>query len=150
MKKFLISTALLTMLVFSFSCISFADTLGNNTKKVTNTVGNVLSETANGAKNMVGHAENAVENGANNVKNATTNTAEKAGNTTRNVANSVTGAMTNMGNDNYDAQRTNADTTAFGMSTTAWTWIILGIVGAAIVGLVWYYGSQYEHTNYND
>jgi len=52
---------------------------------------------------------------------------------------------------NYTATRTATTNNNFlGMSDTAWTWLILGIVGAAIVGLVWYYGAQYEHRNYNN
>ena len=146
MKKFLISLSVLTMLVFTFSYISFADTAGNNTKKATNAVGNVLSGAANGTQNVVNNAKNAVENGANNVKNV----ASDIGNDVKETGNDVVGAMTGRNDNTYTAERTATDTQAFGMSTTSWTWIILGIVGAAIVGLVWYYGSQYEHRNYDN
>jgi len=70
-------------------------------------------------------------------------------NTTENVMNTTTQDTTNT---DYTATRTatNDDTGLFGMSTTSSTWLILGIVGAVILGLVWYYGSQYESRNYNN
>ena len=36
------------------------------------------------------------------------------------------------------------------MSDTMSTWLIMGLVGAVIIGLIWYYGAQYEHRNYDN
>ena len=50
----------------------------------------------------------------------------------------------------YNATKTSTNSNLMGMSSQSWTWLILGIVGVVIVGLVWYYGAQYEHSNYTD
>ena len=51
-------------------------------------------------------------------------------------------------NSNYTATRTaTTNQTFMGMSSTAWTWLIIGIAGIAIVALVWYYGSQIRTSN---
>ena len=39
-----------------------------------------------------------------------------------------------------------SSTLLFGLSSLAWTWIIMAITGAVIVSLIYYYGSQYENT----
>ena len=150
MKKFLVSTALLTILVFCFSYVSFADTIGNNTKHAMNAVGNTLADTATGAKNAITNTKNAVANGANNAKNTVADTSKNIANGAKNVTNSMAATLSNTGNNGYTAEKTATDTTAMGMSTTSWTWIILGIFGAVIVGLVWFYGAQYEHKNYDN
>lgn len=76
----------------------------------------------------------------NSTKNAVMNVGNAIGNGVKDVAN---GGM------DYTATRTSAENNAMGLSSTAWTWLILGIVGIVIVALVWYYGAQYEHRNYN-
>jgi len=99
---------------------------------------------------------------------ATTNMLQSAGNTLVNGTRSLTNGAKNLGNDimggidrmtddttttndDYTAQRTaTTGTGLFGMSDTMSTWLILGIVGTVIVGLIWYYGTQYEHRNYNN
>ena len=84
----------------------------------------------------------ATNDGMNNAKNAVMN----AGNT----VGTVTGTLDN-GRSDYTATRTaTTNDNLFGMSNTAWTWLILGIVGIVIVALVWYYGAQYEHRNYDN
>ena len=54
---------------------------------------------------------------------------------------------------NYTATRTAADEgTLLGMNATAWTWLIIGMVGIAIIALVWYYSMQHDtiDKNYED
>ncbi|MNT83899.1 hypothetical protein D3C72_2238390 [compost metagenome] len=69
-----------------------------------------------------------------------------------NTANTVTGTY----NEGYNAVRTStaeatdANNTLFGMSGTAWTWLILGIAGIIIIGLVWYYSMQVSSNKYED
>ena len=143
MKKKLLTVA--AILVFSiFSCtLCFA-----------NDAGQMLQDAANGVKNAVGGAENVVENAAggaaNTAKNATQgieNGMNNAGNTMKNTT-SNTRTNTNTG---YTATRTSTEPATFmGMTSTAWTWLIMGIAALAIVALVWYYGTQLRSSNYND
>ena len=113
------------------------------------------------ANNMMQSAGNAIKSAGNTLGNATTYTGNTIVNGTRNLSNDVMNGAENItndtdtlystNNDNYTAQRTAANGTGlFGMNNTMSTWLILGIVGAIIVGLIWYYGAQYEHRNYNN
>lgn len=109
-------------------------------------------------------ATNVLQSAGNTVKNAGTaigNAATQAGNAIVGEARIMVNGVENMtdyagtaygtNTTNYTAQRTaTTGTGLFGMSNTMSTWLILGIVGAVIVGLVWYYGAQYEHRNYNN
>ena len=70
-----------------------------------------------------------------------------AKNTTGTTAtNRTTTGTTNT--DGYTATRTTTGTrtTFMGMTSTAWTWLIIGIAAIAIVALVWYYGNQVNHS----
>lgn len=149
MKKFLVSTIIFSMILLCFSYISFADNLTNDTKNAMNNIGNALSNTSNNAKNAIQNIENNVENDAMKAKNTIVSGSENVANDVKSTTNGVVGTMENT-NDNYTATRTATDTSFLGMNPTAWTWAILAIVGIAVVGLVWYYGSQYEHTDYSD
>lgn len=124
----LFSTILLAFaLGFSFSPVLAAD--GNMS-----TAGNTIKDAAEGARNVVQGAitgtENVVEKGADSVKNATGNMENSAKNSTA--------------NGNYTANRTstNGQVKIAGMTTTAWTWLIVAILGALIVALVYYYAKQ--------
>ena len=149
MKKFLVSTIIFSMILLCFSYISFAANLTNDTKNMMNNVGNAIANTSNAAKNAVQNAENTIESGVLNAKNTIVNSSENVTNGVANAAKTVVGNADNA-NTNYNATRTSTNTGFLGMSATNWTWVILAIVGIAIVGLVWYYGSQYEHTDYSD
>ena len=92
-----------------------------------------------------------------NVKSAKLNGVEctvKKGKVSQNNNNNNNNSEMN-GNDRtnsntYIATRTSTTDSRFmGMNATAWTWLILGIAGIAIVALVWYYGSQMR-TNHDD
>lgn len=149
MKKYFISLAIFSLILFSFFSISFANNLTNDVKNAAGNVGNALANTSNDAKGAIKKAEDTVENGANDIKNAISNTAGTVTNGTENTVADMSGTLTN--NDTYTATRTSATNSGFlGMSSISWTWLILAIVGIAIVALVWYYGSQYEHTNYDE
>lgn len=108
------------------------------------------TEALNSTKNAVMNVGNAIGNGVKGVANGAANLGKDAMNTTQSAGNSIVGA-TSMNNDgmDYTATRTSSTSNAMGLSSTAWTWLILGIVGIVIVALVWYYGAQYEHKNYN-
>ena len=131
------------------------------------------SEMVDGIRNMVGGAENSIENAGqglmngtkdaiNNGKNMIENTADNIGNGIQNIGNEmqdddntdISGMTTDTNNNNdYTAVRTandgNSNGTFLGMNPTIWTWVIIGVIGAAIVALVWIYGKQHEE-NYND
>ena len=85
------------------------------------------------------------------------NMTQRVENGAQNTANQAGNVMQGTMNDGYNATRTATDTDAgvgastfMGMSATAWTWLIMGIAAAAIVALVWYYGSQVRSSNYDD
>ena len=149
MKKKLLIVA--TILVFSICLctLSFA-----------NDAGTMLQDAANGVKNAVGGAENVLENTAGGAANTAKNATQGIENGMNNVGNSMSNTMTNItsnaktNNDTgYTATRTSTATepaTFMGMTSTAWTWLIIGIAALAIVALVWYYGTQMRSSNYND
>lgn len=156
-KKLLMCSAILIIAIFSFN-VSFAN--------------NMLQDAANGVRNVVGGAENAVEGAVQGVSNATRNATSNLENGANNVSNDMmnngnidntTGDnnnnnkresnMTSMAGttNNYTATRTaTTDNTFMGMNSTAWTWLILGIAGIAIVALVWYYSTQTRSSNNYD
>ena len=149
-KKIFVALAILTIGIFSFS-ICFA----NND--------HMLEDAANGVRNVVGGAENAIEDGARDIANTTKGATGAAENSMDNATGMTENTNNNNNNNNsemngndrtnsntYIATRTSTtDSRIMGMNATAWTWLILGIAGIAIVALVWYYGSQMR-TNHDD
>ena len=136
-KKMLVIFAILTIGIFSFS-VCFA-----------NNDGSMLQDAANGVRDAVGGAENAIEDGAKGIANTTKGATGSAENAMENKDNSgMTQNNNRTNNSNYTATRTaTTNSTFMGMSSTAWTWLIIGIAGIAIVALVWYYGSQIRTSN---
>lgn len=142
-KKIIVSLTVLIAIVFAFT-ICFADDFGNG-----------VENAANGVRNFVGGVEDTVENAAMDVSNASKDA-------TGDVENTMSGnengngmmGMTNGDNgDNgdYTATRTGTDEgTIMGMSSTAWTWLILGIAAIAIIAVVWYYSMQFTNNNHNN
>ena len=140
------SLLILTILI-SFSTISFA----NMSNDVKNTVNGATNTVIDGAQNLtedvrkgIGNAEDAIENGARNIGNAITD-----------GANDVMGTNNNNNNNNNDDNSDNANGTAYTATrttaaditgatrtTSMWTWIILAVAAAVIVGLVWYYAAE--------
>ena len=141
MKKFIISSVLVISLIVSSYTVFAANTTTGN---VMSNVGDKMQNVAEGARNAVSNMENGIENSAKNAKNTITGATGNMENSAQNTTNSIMNTM----NGNYTAERTAGDVTVLGMSTNTWTWLIIGIVGAAIVGLVWYYGAQYEHKDF--
>lgn len=115
-------------------------------------------------------ASNSIENGMKDIGSETKDSWNKIGGAVQNVGDNAKSAMDNMGDkaksmmniddnkdnnndDNYQATRTSSMTdnnNLFGMSSTTWTWFILGIVGAVIVALVWYYSYEQTNTRHNN
>ena len=152
MSKRMFSTILIvTLFIISLCSYSFAasDTM-NQAKDAVMNAGNSIGSAAVTAKNAVVDGAKDITNGASTVGKDAVNTTEDAGRDGMNVLGD-TASVLDDGDRDYTATRTaTGDSNLLGMSTTTWTWLILGIVGIIIVALVWYYGSQYEHRNYNN
>lgn len=151
-KKILITISifcLLMMTLCSFTLAANNDMV--NAKNAVMNAGNSVGNAVVSAKNAVVDGAKGITNGATTLGKDAANTTQNLGNDARNTAGAVAGSLDNNNND-YTASRTatNADSNLLGMSTTTWAWLILGIVGIVIVALVWYYGAQYEHRNYNN
>lgn len=145
MKKKLYITLFTILAILTFS---FSYTFAANNIAVVDGIRNVVG----GAENVMEDAGNGIVSGIRNVTSAGQNTME---NVTGNMDNKTMGSMTT-DNDNYTATRTTTrmatDTTTgtfLGMSATMWTWLVMAIVGIAIIALVWMYAKQNNHS-YND
>ena len=126
-KKFFVLSALLIGLLAISTSHAFANTNMVNTvehaaQNVTSAAGNMLNTGINATKNTVNNIDNGAKRTGNAIIAGTTNNNNKTG--------------------NYNATRTNTNATWLGMNSTAWTWLIMGIVAVAIVALVWFYARQ--------
>ena len=104
-----------------------------------------LNNIKNGVQNMAGDAGRAMEgmkNGAENMARDVGNGVRNVGEATKNTVND----MTNTGDRGYTATRTSASNTNAGLND-AMVWIVLGVTGAIIIALVWYYGRQTTHSD---
>lgn len=139
-KRFLISLVIAVLAIFSFS-VCFAN--DGNTG---------LRTAANDVRNFVGDVEDTVENATLDVSNASKDVTGGVENTMSNVGNNMNnGIFSSAGaTNNYSATRTSTDDVAMGMSSNAWTWIILAIAAIAIIAVVWYYSMQFTNTNRHD
>ena len=102
------------------------------------------------AENMMQSAGNAVRNVGNAIGNAAVNTRDTIVGGTENLAGDVRNGVNDMTRDDTATRTATDNTGLFGMSDTMSTWLIMGLVGAVIIGLIWYYGAQYEHRNYDN
>lgn len=146
-KKFFILSSLIFALLFFTSTMAFA-------------ADNTMNAIGDGARNVVNGAENLVTKGVDATKNTINDVSKGIGDTMDSEKNATQNATRNNSN-NYSTQRTATRTTAnngmfAGMNAMTWSWIIIGILGIAIVALVWAYGMQYdkehkeEHSNINE
>ena len=138
-KKTIIGFAIFLVLFFT-SNLAFA---ANN---VVNDVGNSINNIVSNTKNMISDTGSNISSAANNVTNKT-----GMNNMANNMSTDINKEENIMSNDmmtdgtNYTAART--ATTASGINNSTLMWIILAISAIAIVGLVWYYGKQFEHSD---
>ena len=143
-KKLFISLAIIISVIFSFT-ICFANDNGSG-----------LKEAANGVRNFVGGVENTVEDAAKDVSNTSKNITGGMENgmsehTDRNSNASHSGMGSTDDHSRYTTARVNTgDTTVLGMSSTAWTWLIVGIAAIAIIALIWYYSMQFANNNHHN
>ena len=150
MKNKIFIITLLSLLLIAICSYSFAtNNMMNSTRNAVgnagNSIGNAITGTANAVVNGTKNLGNGIANMANDMTNADGDTENDATNTL-----GTTDGMLDTTNGDYTATRTATNNNMLGLSDTAWTWLILGIVGVAIVSLVWYYGAQYNHRNYNN
>lgn len=141
MSKKIFLTLLTILFIISCYSVTFATNMMNDTK-------NTVMKAGNSIGNSIVKAKDSVVGGAKNL----TNDVEKTGTGAIDTAKDTTYSAIDRGSmqtTQYDAVRTSADSNLLGMDSTAWSWIIMSIVGIVIVALVWYYGAQYEHRNYH-
>lgn len=158
-KKIFISTLLIISLLL-ISSLSFAaenTLLQDGVNGIRNFVGgaeNVIEDTARGAAGAIKNGANNVENSLNTAVDDITNNNDNMNddnnnnNNNNNDDNNYMVGITdnNNNNENYTAART---ATFMGMDGNTWTWFIIGIVGIAIIALVWAYSMQETRTEHN-
>lgn len=148
-KKFLFLT-LVSLFLITLCSYSFATSnMMNSAKNTVMNAGNAIGNAATSTMNAIGNGVQGIANGAANLGDDAMNGAREMGNDTMNTLDTTATTLGTQDTD-YTATRTGTDTNLLGLSDTVWTWLILGIVGIAIVGLVWYYGAQYDHKNYSN
>jgi len=143
-NKLLISTFVLMLFATLLCSQVFAtNNMMNSTRNAVNNAGSAIG-------NAAVRTKDAIVNGTQNLANGAANLGNDMMNGVDDMADNASTTM-GTGTTDYTATRTATNNTGlFGMSDTMSTWLILGIAGAVIVGLVWYYGAQYEHRNYNN
>lgn len=141
--------------VITITLLSFSYTFAANDMKAVDGIRNVVG----GAENVVEDAGKGIVDGVRNItsngENAMDNITRDTGNTMQNAGNGIAGALST-DNNGYDATRTTTrsavdagEGTFLGMNSTVWTWLIMAVVGIAIVALVWMYAKQ-NNNSYND
>lgn len=139
-KKIFVSLVVAVFAIFSFS-ICFA----NDGNTVVNTATNDIRNFVGGVENTVENAALDISNTSKDVTGGTENKMSKSEDKMNNGIFSSAGAT-----NNYSARRTSTENTVMGMSSNAWTWIILGVAAIAIIAVVWYYSMQFTNNNHHN
>lgn len=155
-KKTFITILTILTFAFSFTYVFAANSAKNVVNDVRNVVGgaeNTVEDAAkdvtNASKNITGGLENDAKDVTDNNKNS--NNMEDQDKQDTYMDNSLSRTEDHVENTAYAATRTSTDNpTLMGMSSTAWTWLILGIAAIAIIALVWYYSMQLTGNNYDN
>ena len=139
-KKIFASIVIVLCAVFSFTICLATD---NNSG---------LKEATNDVRNFVGGVENTVEDAAKDVSNTSRDVTGDIENglnndSHKNYNNRTTSGSTD-NNGRYTAARTSTDNNFMGMTSTAWTWLIVGIAAIAIIAVIWYYSMQFTNNNH--
>lgn len=159
-KLFYSVTILLILTLFAFTISYGAENMindaVNDTEGIVNGAINGIEGTAEVGGNFIGDVGRTAGNITENVVSGAGNLVEDGKNTLEsgidNMANTATTPMTDFGS-TYTAQRTSTTTPTFlGMNADAWSWIIVGVLGIAIIALVWIYGKEHSssYDNYNE
>ena len=140
-RKFLLSFVL-TVLFLSVAITSFA------MDNMVNGVRNVVGGTENMIENAGNNISSGIKSGLNTVEHGTENVVTNVKDGMQDMGNTMVGATMNNNNNNYTSTRTSSDEIKIaGMTSNTWSWLIIGITGAAIIILVWSYIKQ---KNQND
>ena len=136
---------LFSIIVFSIiSIISVVNSFANS--GIVNTVENMGKDAGNTVMDSVDKTQNTIQGAGSMVENTINNADTAIMSGTDNLRNDDFMKMT--GN-NYDAERTSAETYV-GMNTNTWVWIVTGIVALATLAFVWYYNRERTTTHTND
>lgn len=143
-KKFFVFFGIILCIIFSFT-FCFAE--NNGLQKATNDVRNFLGGVEDTAENVAKDVSNASKDVTGSVENGLDNDMNNRNDT---VGYTTSGSENDGGQ--YTASRVATDdTTLMGMTSTAWTWLIIGIAAIAIIAVVWYYSMQFTRTsNHHD
>lgn len=143
MKKKTLFLIIVVSIITLFSTVCFAEE-------------SMMNDAMEGMENTMEDAGNVVKDTANGMANGVKNSVNGISNAMEDMGSSVMNSNTNYNNGNYNnngyiAERTATtgytnEATFLGLNSTAWTWIIMGIIGAIVVGLIIYYNTQ---RNYN-
>ena len=137
MKKRFLMVFVITILLISISIPAFA------MENVANGIRNMVGGTENMIENAGSSVSNGIKNGFNTVEQGTENVMTDMKSGMNNTENKMAGMTTGNNNNGYTATRTSADEARLaGMTTSTWSWIIVGITIAAIGLLIWAYMRQ--------
>lgn len=148
MKKLALILTFFLAISLLLSSAAFAENnmlqdAGNSITGAAQGATNVVQGALSGVGNMIGNGAQSIMNTADNMTtDDTTGTEQNNG-----MNEDVNAGMTERNADeDYTATRTSTDATGefLGLSATAWTWLIIAIAGALIVGMVYFYGKQYD------
>lgn len=149
-KKFFVSLAIILCAVFSFT-FCFANDDGNGFEKAANDVRNFVGGVENTVENAAMDVSNASKDATGDIENGMNGNDNDNGNGNGNDNRDNSTVMGSTGNDGYTATRVaTGDNTVMGMTSTAWTWIIVAVAAIAIIALIWYYSMQFTNNNHND
>ena len=146
MKKIIFAISLIIFtLFFSFTCVyateNNMDNVKNNIVDTANNAGNVVKDTTSGAASAINNGLNAIGNTTQNMSNDAMNGVNNAADNMMNGANTTANNM----NSDFTATRTSTEGTTDGNNSwtnNIWTWIIIGIIVVATIGIVWYFVNQ--------
>ena len=142
-KIFLILSVIFSLLICH--SVVFA-TIGDDINRGANDFGNEIHNSWNKTTNTVSNAGNMVASGISTAGNMITNTTDDFMGTMNNGNDNDNNTNNNDNDNRYTAERTATTTDGssnfLGMNSTMLTWVVLAVLGVAIVSLVWYYSSQ--------
>lgn len=161
MKKILFSIIIVIISALVFSVHSYAtmdnntvNNIGNAVKDATHKAENVTEGAAKGAANMIKDGTNNLKNGMSNMANDAKEAGNNVKNGTESIGNNIKEGINNATNTNdYTASRTAANSGTNNnalMNPETWSWIIIGVVAIAIIGLFWYYATRTKKDNHHD
>ena len=136
---------LFSIIVFSIiSIISVVNSFANS--GIVNTVENMGKDAGNTVMDSVDKTQNTIQGAGSMVENTINNADTAIMSGTDNLRNDDFMKMT--GN-NYDAERTSAETYV-GMNTNTWVWIVTGIVALTTLAYIWYFSRKHTTSHTND